>query len=37
MRQNAADRLDDVVFVLIGLSGTYWLARDLGPGPKPAR
>jgi len=32
-----ADPLDDVVFVLIGLSGLYWLARVLGVGPKPAR
>jgi len=32
-----ADPLDDVVFVLIGLSGLYWLARVLWLGPKPAR
>lgn len=32
-----ADPLDDVVFVLIGLSGLYWLARVLGLGSKSAR
>jgi len=32
-----ADPLDDVVFILIGLSGLYWLARILGLGRKPAR
>jgi uncharacterized membrane protein YuzA (DUF378 family) len=29
-----ADVLDDIVFVLIGLSGLYWVARVLGLGPK---
>jgi uncharacterized membrane protein YuzA (DUF378 family) len=27
-----ADPLDDVVFVLIGLAGLYWIARVLGLG-----
>lgn len=26
------DPLDDVVFILIGLSGVYWLAKSLLPG-----
>lgn len=32
-----ADPLDDAVFVLIGLSGIYWLARVLGLGARSAR
>ncbi len=32
-----ADPLDDAVFVLIGLSGIYWVGRVLGLGPRPAR
>ncbi len=27
-----ADPLDDLVFVLIGLAGLYWIARVLGLG-----
>ncbi len=27
-----ADPLDDVVFVLIGLAGLYWIARVVGLG-----
>lgn len=32
-----ADVLDDIVFVLIGLSGLYWVARVLGLGSKTPR
>jgi uncharacterized membrane protein YuzA (DUF378 family) len=31
------DPLDDVVFVLIALSGLYWVARVLGAGPDGRR
>ncbi|UQA91125.1 DUF378 domain-containing protein [Streptomyces halobius] len=32
-----ADPLDDAVFVLITLSGLYWIARVAGLGPRDTR